>query len=107
MPGRPHEVQVALQALPQQKPSMQYELAHWPLAVQGLPAAFGPLVQTPLTSQERGCVESDTQVPGSSFPAGTNAQVPSELLRLQTLQVSLQSVLQQTPSAQWPLAQSE
>ena len=28
------------------------------------------------------------------------------LFRLQTLHVSLQSVSQQTPSAQWPLAQS-
>jgi hypothetical protein len=62
--------------------------------------------QAPLASQYRACNGSDVQVPGSSFPVGTWAQVPSELLRLHCMQVPLQSVLQQTPSAQWPLAQS-
>src|SRR5262249_17812936 len=40
------------------------------------------------------------------LPAGMNEQVPRLLLRLQTLHTSLQSVSQQTPSAQCPLPQS-
>jgi hypothetical protein len=63
-------------------------------------------MQTPLASQDRVTLESEAQVSGSSFPVGTCAQVPSELVRLHCWQVPLQSVLQQTPSAQWPLAQS-
>jgi hypothetical protein len=86
---------------------MQKVLAHWPLAVHGLPSAFMPFVQTPDASQNRVVLGSEAQVSGSSFPVGTCAQVPSELLRLHCKQVPLQSVLQQTPSAQWPLPQSE
>ena len=39
-------------------------------------------------------------------PAATNVQVPGAEIVLQALHVSLQAVLQQTPSAQKPLAQS-
>ena len=45
-------------------------------------------------------------VGGSSIPFGVGEQVPSLPARLHCWQVPLQSVLQQTPSAQWPLAQS-
>ena len=39
-------------------------------------------------------------------PAGTNAQIPGAPVVLQDLQVSVQALLQQTPSTQNPLAQS-
>jgi hypothetical protein len=70
------------------------------------------LRQPPLPSQ----VPSRPQVVGSLFgqtdgergrsPAATNEQVPGADLVLQDLQVSVQAVLQQTPSTQWPLPQS-
>jgi hypothetical protein len=54
-------------------------------------------------------VESETQAgaaTGSSLPEGMFEQVPALPVTLQALQLSVQSVLQQTPSAQWPVAQS-
>ena len=39
-------------------------------------------------------------------PAATNVQVPGAEMVLQDLQVSLQAVLQQTPSTQNPVSQS-
>ena len=39
-------------------------------------------------------------------PAGTNAQIPGAPVVLQDLHVSVQALLQQTPSTQNPLAQS-
>jgi hypothetical protein len=41
-----------------------------------------------------------------SAPATSAVHVPTEPTALQVLQPSLQAVLQQTPSVQWPLAQS-
>jgi hypothetical protein len=82
---------------------MQKPLAHWPPAVHGLPAGFARLLQVPAPSHDRPCVSVETQAgapSGSSLPVGTNEQVPLAVARLQTLHVSLQSVLQQTPSAQ-------
>ena len=84
---------------------MQKPLVHCPPAVQGLPFAFGWLTQVPAPSHERPwsglVVETHIGAPvGSSLPAGTNAQVPRLVARLQILHVSLQSVLQQTPSVQ-------
>src|SRR4051812_4226533 len=85
---------------------MQWPLWHWPLAVQAFPVGLGALVHTPPASQNRLWSAVDAQVGASSSPAATGEQVPRLLFRLQTLHVSLQSVSQQTPSAQWPLAQS-
>jgi hypothetical protein len=93
----------------QQTPSMQKPLPHWPPAVHGLPAGFGRFAQVPAPSHDRPCMSDETHAgapTGSSLPDGTNAHVPRLVARLHVLQVSLQSVLQQTPSAQWPLAQS-
>src|SRR5688500_5437195 len=80
---------------------------HWPLAVHGRPVGFGEFVHTLLASQNRGCCASEAHVPGSSFPVATGAHVPLLEFRLHTLQVSVHAVLQHTPSAQLPLAQSE
>src|SRR5436190_10186900 len=88
---------------------MQKPLPHWPPAVQGLPMVFARLPQVPAPSHDRPCVSVETQAGapiGSSLPDGTKEHVPRVATRLQVLQVSLQSVLQQTPSAQWPLAHS-
>src|SRR5262245_49427142 len=84
---------------------MQFPPMHCAPAVQGLPIGRGPTVQTPMPSQKREST-SDTQVGGSSRPFGTGAQVPRLATRLHCWQVPLQAVLQQTPSAQLPLAQS-
>ena len=48
--------------------------------------------------------QTDAERGGS--PAATNVHVPGAEMVLQALQVSLHAVLQQTPSAQKPLAQS-
>src|SRR5262245_2956212 len=85
---------------------MQNPLEHCAAAVQLLPFALGRLAQLPAPSQERPCASSETQVGASSSPDGTNEHVPRLDARLQTLQRSLQSVSQQTPSEQWPVAHS-
>src|SRR4051812_34097203 len=88
---------------------MQKPLVHCPPAVHGLPVVFARFWQVPAPSHERPWVSDEMQAgapPGSSLPLGTNEQGPRVAARLQILQLSLQSVLQQTPSAQWPLAQS-
>jgi hypothetical protein len=97
---------VFAQLLLQQNPSTQKLLVHCAPAVHGLPFGRGPGAQVPVPSHARGMTASEAQVGGSSMPLGTGEHVPGFAARLHCWQVPLQSLLQQTPSAQWPLAQS-
>jgi hypothetical protein len=79
-------------------------------ASQTVPATW--LRQAPLPSQVPSRPQLDACDAGQSvgcrgaLPAGTMVQTPGDPCTLQARQVSLQEVLQQTPSAQKPLWQS-
>jgi len=61
--------------------------------------------QRPFVPQVETAVVAQTSC-GSSAPADTIWQVPGSLGRLQEVQAPAQAVVQQTPSAQMPLAHS-
>ncbi len=62
--------------------------------------------QVPSCPQVAGVVAAQTKGSLGVTPAGTMAQVPKELGRLQAMQVCPQAVVQQTPSAQNPVRHS-
>jgi hypothetical protein len=78
--------------------------------VQTVPAVY--FAQAPAPSQVPSSAQLEAAALGQvlaargAVPFGTNAHVPGDSGRLQTLQVSVQAVAQQTPSTQNPLAQS-
>src|SRR5437016_536050 len=89
---------------------MQYLLLHCAPVVHALPLGRGVTEHRPLPSHARPCIGSDTHAGapiGSSTPTLMLEHTPRDPFRLHALQVSVQSVLQHTPSAQCPLAQSE
>jgi len=101
---------VAGPALQRPSPSQtSTSLTEAPLQVPGLHTVpAGCLRQCPCPSQVPSRPQVDagvaSQAPESSAaPFATNEQMPGELGALQVLQVSLQAVVQQTPSAQKPL----
>ncbi len=60
----------------------------------------------PSRPQVEGSEAPQTPARRGDSPAGTNAQIPGAPGVLQDLHVSVQALLQQTPSTQNPLAQS-
>jgi hypothetical protein len=60
----------------------------------------------PSRPQVEGSAAGQTAALRGAPPAGTNAQIPCDPAVLQDLHVSVQALLQQTPSTQNPLAQS-
>jgi hypothetical protein len=94
----PSQTLTSLTAAPSQVPGLQMVpagyLRHWPRPSH-VPSS--PQVET----------ADIVQAPdGSDAPLGTNEQIPGALWSLHVLHVSVQAVLQQTPSAQKPLWQS-
>jgi hypothetical protein len=92
VPVRLQAWHVVVQALLQQTPSTQLPLKHSTVLAQPSPISF---LQTPMPSQDWFTPE---HVLTSSWPEGTFEQVPTVPIRLQDLQLPLQSALQQTPS---------
>jgi hypothetical protein len=91
-----HAWHALVQGEPQQTPSTQLPLAHWPFDAQTAPCGC-PQAPAPLQ------VDGDVHVPGSTIPAGTFEQVPSEPATLHAWHVPAQDELQHTPSTQLPL----
>jgi hypothetical protein len=103
LPGRLHAVHGPAQALLQQTPSTQSPLAHSVAFAHPCPSAL--LVQWPLPSH----TPLPSQAPAgllSGWPAAMGVQVPARPGRSHARHGALQGLLQQTPSAQNPLAQS-
>jgi hypothetical protein len=96
---RPSQTFTSTTAAPSQAPALQ--IAPWTWRRQ-----------PPLPSQVPSIPQVDTSVAGQSVasrgapPAGTNVQTPGDPWVLQARHLSVQAVLQQTPSTQKPLWQS-
>jgi hypothetical protein len=104
LPAMLHAWQVPQEALPQQTPSTQWALEHWPSTEQDCPSAL-TATHVPLPLQTFVPVQGVALLESGS-PMLTLLQVPLLAARLHALQVPVQSESQHTSSAQWPFAHS-
>ena len=96
-----------MQALSQQTPSTQLPLPQSAAAVQVAPCAFLPDVQRPPPSQYMPLAAQAIVAVVSMVPAGMNEQVPSTPVTAHDMHWVVHALLQQYPSTQKPLPQSD